>query len=75
MGSQAVCKGDFEEDLVGLRQPPGGDCTFFAQPNFGMVEVDWESRIAKLQVRCCLNFQIACVASVHQLPCLTGTAL
>eukprot|EP00200_Dunaliella_tertiolecta_P004176 CAMPEP_0202341118 /NCGR_PEP_ID=MMETSP1126-20121109/2261_1 /ASSEMBLY_ACC=CAM_ASM_000457 /TAXON_ID=3047 /ORGANISM="Dunaliella tertiolecta, Strain CCMP1320" /LENGTH=624 /DNA_ID=CAMNT_0048931911 /DNA_START=143 /DNA_END=2017 /DNA_ORIENTATION=- len=51
MGPSALCKGDFEEDLVGLRQPPGGDCTFFAGPNFGMVEVDWESRRAKLQVR------------------------
>ncbi|GMH45772.1 hypothetical protein BSKO_13735 [Bryopsis sp. KO-2023] len=39
----------FREDLAGLR--PGGKCSMVLDPSFGMLDIDWESRIAKMQLR------------------------
>ncbi|KAL6744686.1 hypothetical protein V8C86DRAFT_3127429 [Haematococcus lacustris] len=63
-GPQA-CEGSYHEDLVALRPPlpssPGagnssggggdGRCAYAPQPNFGLVEVDWEARVVRLQIR------------------------
>ncbi|PNH11115.1 hypothetical protein TSOC_002087 [Tetrabaena socialis] len=45
----APCAGTYREDVVGLR--PLGRCSYMAGPNFGMVEIDWEKRVAHLTVR------------------------
>lgn len=39
----------YRKDYVGLR--PGGPCAFSAQPNFGLVEVDWGARVVTLSIR------------------------
>lgn len=71
-GDRAKCQGGFEEDLVGLRYPPGGSCTFFPKPNFGMVDVDWAARVARLQVGArCGAWPAVCVrvAAAPPAPC------
>ncbi|KAG2450456.1 hypothetical protein HYH02_004958 [Chlamydomonas schloesseri] len=45
----APCAGSYREDLLGLR--PLGRCSLMQQPNFGMVEVDWEKGVVHLTVR------------------------
>ena len=47
--SEAGCEGSFREDLVGLR--PLGRCAYVAQPNFGLLEVDWQEGVVSLSVR------------------------
>lgn len=37
------------EDLVGLR--PLGACSYMAEPNFGLLEVDWGRRLVHLSIR------------------------
>jgi hypothetical protein len=44
----APCEG-WRRDPAGLR--PFGPCGYVKQPAFGSVEVDWEARRARLQVR------------------------
>lgn len=39
----------FREDQVGLR--PFGPCGHVVKPSFGMLEIDWESRIVHMQLR------------------------
>ncbi|KAL6753601.1 hypothetical protein V8C86DRAFT_2724287 [Haematococcus lacustris] len=64
-GGPQACEGSYHEDLVALRPPlpssPGagnssggggdGRCAYAPQPNFGLVEVDWEARVVRLQIR------------------------
>jgi alkaline phosphatase D len=47
--SDAACEGSFREDLVGLR--PLGSCAYMAQPNFALLEVDWQQGVVSLSVR------------------------
>jgi alkaline phosphatase D len=47
--SEQPCEGSFREDVAGLR--PLGRCAYVAQPNFGMLEVDWQAGVASLSVR------------------------
>lgn len=43
------CEGSFREDLVGLR--PLGRCSYVTDPAFGMIEMDWDRSIMRLQIR------------------------
>ncbi|KAG1658589.1 hypothetical protein FOA52_016201 [Chlamydomonas sp. UWO 241] len=42
------CKGSYREDLVGLR--PLGACSYYSDPNFGVVDIDWDKRTVSLKI-------------------------